>query len=1008
MKKYLLSILVLFLAVVVYSCKEEDNNDIDDDINISGILIDNQNLPVPFAEIEFYEEVQTTSKAKTGLLSDKFLAIDTTDEDGNFSVKLPNNENVYAVINHEDFQNKKYKVKDLQKDGSYTFLKGDREPECQATLTLSVVDGNDSPIAETKLLLFRENKLIRKSFTNSEGQFIFEEMCPGDYKIQAQSQGIATEKETFKIEDADNYDLTLRMGQQEEKDSCCNGVVTFYPKDADGNVLNGTKVILYKDGKAIEDPVVKEGKAVIDGLCEGEYTVVFKREGYEDMEFRIEVGCDEEVEVSKTMTAKEEECCNGIIDFNLYNKDEAKVNGTIILKKEGKENRSKKTEEGKARFEELCEGKYTIVIESEDYKRMEFTYEIKCDDSLTINKTLEATEEKDSCCDGVVTFYPKDADGNVLNGTKVILYKDGKAIEDPVVKEGKAVIDGLCEGEYTVVFKREGYEDMEFRIEVGCDEEVEVSKTMTAKEEECCNGIIDFNLYNKDEARVNGTIILKKEGKENRSKKTEEGKARFEELCEGKYTIAIESEDYKRMEFTYEIKCDDSLTINKTLEATEEKDSCCDGIVTFYPKDADGNVLNGTKVILYKDGKAIEDPVVKEGKAVIDGLCEGEYTVVFKREGYEDMEFRIEVGCDEEVEVSKTMTAKEEDCCEGVFQILLKDKDSGEKVNGTVVLKQEGKESRSKKTDGGYAKFEELCEGKYTVVIETENHERMEFTVEIDCDKELEITKELTAKEDECCDGIFWIGLTDEDGNNVNGTVVVIREGKETRSKKTENGSTYFEEMCKGKYTIVVETEKHERLEFTIEQGCNDTLEVSKKLELKEEECCDNALTLYISDSKDSSNIENFTVKFWKDGKLVKEVKKSSGDKIEEICKGSYGISITKDGYEGVEFEMEFDCTQSKSIEKVLKKKTDCCDAVIKTLVKDENNRAIEGAEVEYWLDGKVVAQGKTNADGGFAEDGLCLGEYTIVIKKDGYQTIETTMKVTECKTLQETFKLKK
>ena len=52
-------------------------------------------------------------------------------------------------------------------------------------------------------------------------------------------------------------------------------------------VINGTKVFIYKDGKVIEDPIVKNGKAVIDGLCEGKYVIVYKHEKYEEKEMAV-------------------------------------------------------------------------------------------------------------------------------------------------------------------------------------------------------------------------------------------------------------------------------------------------------------------------------------------------------------------------------------------------------------------------------------------------------------------------------------------------------------------------------------------------------------------------------------------------------------------------------------------------------------------------------------------------------------------------------------------------
>jgi len=1012
MKKYLLSIAIMLLVVFVYSCKDEDDDQhLDDSVIFTGKIIDNQDIAIPFAEVEFYEEVPTSGKSQTKLLSDKFITSDTTDEEGNFSVTIPDNENIYMMILHQDFQNKKYKIKEIKNKDGLTLLKGDKEVECTATLNVVLTDEDGKAVSDAYIKLTRDDKLIKKAKTNDNGKFTFEEVCPGDYNIAAFKNDNSVSESNYKIVSDETYDLSLKMQQQDkdsccegsiqfnlkdkesgdkangtvilkqdgkekrskktdggstkfeelcegeytvvienethermeftyevdcneeyeitkeltkkdEKDSCCEGKFELFPIGKDGKVINGAKVFIYKDGKVIQDPVVKDGKAVQEDLCEGKYTIVIKAEGYEDLEYTIELGCNKTVESEKEMTVKEDDCCDASLSMVLKDKESGdKVNGTVILKQDGKEKRSKKTDGGSTKFEELCEGKYTVIIETENHERMEFAYEIDCDKEYELTKELTKKDEKDSCCEGKIEFYPIGKDGKVINGAKVFIYKDGKVIQDPVVKDGKAVQEDLCEGKYTIVIKAEGYEDLEYTIELGCNKTVESEKEMTAKEDDCCDGSLSIVLKDKESGdKVNGTVILKQDGKEKRSKKTDGGFAKLEELCEGKYTVIIETETHERMEFAYEIDCDKAQELTKELSKKDNKDSCCEGIMKFYPIGKDGKVINGAKVYIYKDGKVIEDPVVKDGKAVADGLCEGKYTIVIKAEGYEDLEYTIELGCNKTVESEKEMTAKEEDCCDASFQVLLKDKDSGKTINGTVILKKEGKENRSKKTDGGYAKFEELCEGKYTIVIETEDHERMEFTYEIDCDKEIEITKELTAKDDDCCEGSLWLQTKDKDGNKVKSTIVLRRDGKEVKTKTSDNGYFVIGELCKGKYSVLIEAEGFEKMEFTYEQGCNDTVEVGK----------------------------------------------------------------------------------------ILTKKEDCCEAIIKSIVKDNDNKAVEGATVEYWLDGKIVKEGKTNADGVFIGKDLCLGEYTIVIKKDGYNTIEENWNIEKCDDFQETFKLKK
>ena len=245
----------------------------------------------------------------------------------------------------------------------------------------------------------------------------------------------------------------------------------FYPLGEDGAVLNGAKIIIYKDGKAIADPVVKDGKAIASELCEGKYTIVIKAEGYEENEFNVELGCSQSKDIEKEMTKKkkeeEEDCCNSTFQIQLKDKDGKAVNGTVVLKKEGKENRDKNSENGYAKFEEVCKGKYTVVIESENHKRMEFTYEIDCDKNIEISKTLENKENEEECCDAAIKVIVRDLENKAIQDAEIELWLDGN-----IISEGKSNDGGyyyandLCKGKYTLVIKKDGYQAIETNWEI--------------------------------------------------------------------------------------------------------------------------------------------------------------------------------------------------------------------------------------------------------------------------------------------------------------------------------------------------------------------------------------------------------------------------------------------------------------------------------------------------------------------------------------------------------------
>ncbi len=538
-----------------------------------------------------------------------------------------------------------------------------------------------------------------------------------------------------------NKNITLEL-----KDDCCISTNTTI-KNKDGEPLKGVKVQLRKDMKTLKKGISDENGVVeFSGICENEYEFRIVADGYEVLE-EIEnlESCDETYEFSYTLNSKnDEECCDAILKFLIKdNKSKEYLKGaSVALKLDGKtifEDR-KTNADGYVIEDNLCKGKYTVIIEMDGYKTIETTWNLeKCDD---FQEHFWLEKENEDCCESALIFMPKNKDGEILNGTKVFIYKDGKVIEDPVVKNGKAVIDGLCEGKYVIVYKNENYEEKEVAVELGCDEEKTVEHVLTKKnDEECCDAILKFLVKdNKSKQYLKGaSVTLKLDGKtifEDR-KTNADGYVIEDNLCKGKYTVIIEMDGYKTIETTWNLeKCDD---FQEHFWLEKENEDCCESALIFMPKNKDGEILNGTKVFIYKDGKVIEDPVVKNGKAVIDGLCEGKYVIVYKNENYEEKEVAVELGCDEEKTVEHVLTKKnDEECCDAILKFLVKDNKSKQYLKGaSVTLKLDGKtifEDRKTNADG-YVIEDNLCKGKYTVIIEMDGYKTIETTWNVEkCD----------------------------------------------------------------------------------------------------------------------------------------------------------------------------------------------------------------------------------------------------------------------------------
>ncbi len=634
-----------------------------------------------------------------------------------------------------------------------------------------------------------------------------------------------------------------------------------------------------------------------------------------------------------TVTLEDKKDCCGSIELSIKDEDgnalknvEVKVRQDMKVLKKGKSD-----ENGKVKFEGLCLEEYELRLAIDGFKVIEEIVTIEnCDEIKTIDfKMISTQSEEDTCCDGVFIFKPKDKDGNILNGTKVYIYKDGKVIQDPVVENGKAVQDGLCEGKYTIVYKLEGYDNKEIQVEIGCDEE-------------------------------------------------------------------------KTLEHTLE---------NKNLD-------CCEGKVKLTVKDKDGNVLKNAAVRLWKGStKLTELKTDANGYVEFKELCESnEYSISIFADGFEEYEFDFDVDCNKELTFEKSLNAKEE-CCDAILKFIVKDNSSKSAIEGAkITLKLNGKVIYEKKATDNEGEYlaKELCKGKYTVIIEKEGYKTIETVWNVEkCDT---FQEQFWMESDkDCCDGFVRLKVTDENGNLLKNKTVRLWKGssKLKEVKTNDNGIVEFGDLCEGNdYSISIISEEHEDFEFGFDLGCNKELNFEKALKTKSE-CCDAILKFIVKDGKSKSALEGAKITLKLNGKVVYEKKATDNEGeflAKELCKGKYTVIIEKDGYNRIETTWSVEKCDTFQENFWMEPISDCCDAVLKFIVMDnETKSAIEGAKVTLKLNGKVIYEKKaTDKEGEYLAKELCKGKYTVIIEKDGYNTIETTWNVEKCDTFQEHFWMKK
>ena len=923
--KSMIRILTISLVTVLLfmSCKEDQPSKPSDmDISYSTNLIDSRDNPVINAIVNIHE----TDKSDV-------IATDTSDEDGFISfdkISVPT-ENITFSISHPLYNslNLNYSDIDNKKNGSVTL---EDKKDCCGSIELTIKDKDGNVLKNVEVKVRQNKELLKKGTSDENGKVKFEGLCLEEYNLRLALDGYKVIEETINIENCDDTKLIdfKMISTQSDEDTCCDGVFIFKPKDKDGNILNGTKVYIYKDGKVIEDPLVENGSAVQDSLCEGKYTIVYKLDGYENKEVQVEIGCDEE-------------------------------------------------------------------------------------------KTLEHTlEKKSDCCDGKVKIIVKDDKGNVLKNAAVRLWKGkNKLTELKTDANGYIEFKELCESnEYSISIFADGFEEFEFGFDLACNKELSFEKKLTTKED-CCDAILKFIVKdNKTKSSLeDAKITLKLNGKVILEKKLTDSEGEFlaKELCIGNYTVIIEKDGYKRIETSWKIENCDTFQETFSMEPISD---CCNGKVKITVKDENGNVLKGVTVRLWKGSKQLTElKTDANGYIEFKELCESnEYSISILSEEYEGQEFKFEIGCDKELTFEKKLKVKS-DCCDAILKFIVKDSKTKSALEGAkITLKLNGKVIFEKKATDKEGEFlaKELCKGKYTVIIEKDGYNRIETSWNIEkCDT----FQETFSMEpiNNCCDGFVRVKVTDENGNLLRNKTVNIWKGstKLKDAKTNDNGIVEFGDLCEGNdYSISIVSEEHEGVEFKFELGCNKELNFEKSMKTKKA-CCDAILKFIVKDSKTKSVLEGAKITLKLDGKVIFEKKATDKEGeflAKELCKGKYTVIIEKDGYNRIETSWNVEKCDTFQETFSMEPISDCCDAVLKFIVMDnETKSAIEGAKITLKLNGKVIYEKKaTDKEGEYLAKELCKGKYTVIIEKDGYNTIETTWNVEKCDTFQEHFWMKK
>jgi uncharacterized surface anchored protein len=367
---------------------------------------------------------------------------------------------------------------------------------------------------------------------------------------------------------------------------------------------------------------------------------------------------------------------------------------------------------------------------------------------------------------------------------------------------------------------------------------------------------------------------------------------------------------------------------------------------------------------------------------------------------------------------------RHDDSACGKINIIVRDSSTGDVMNNVQVkLRREGRHLKTVHTDSsGRVLISYVPQGTFNLRFAKDGYKVLEpnVTVGDNCDSvNLLIWMNRTMSTgDSCCNGKIILYTKDSTNNTpIQNATIKLWLGNVLKQTQTSNsdGRIVFENLCPGDYSIGMNREGYAGKEFNIGVGCNQTIELTKKLfknSNDDDSCCNGKLILYTKDStSNNAAIQNAIVKLWQGGALKQTKTSESNGRIvfEGICPGTYGVSINREGYFGKEFNITFGCNETIELtKKILKKESDsCCNAKIVLYTKDStSNAAIQNATIKLWL-GSVLKQTKTSeSNGRVVFEGLCPGNYSISMNREGYAGKEFNITVTCNQTIELTKKL--
>ena len=451
-----------------------------------------------------------------------------------------------------------------------------------------------------------EDNVAQTVFTDRNGKAIIQGLLPGIYKV--------TEKSYDKYEQQSAKEVEVKAG--DTASISFNNVVRRgdleVTKTSEDNQIEGIEFTV--NGEGFTQPIFtdKNGKATIQGLLPGVYTVTEKSyDKYEQQAAKeVEVKAGDTASISFNNVVR-----RGDLEVTKTSEDNQIEGIEFTVNGEGFTQTIFTDKNGKATIQGLLPGIYKVTEKSYDKYEQQAAreVEVKAGDtsSISFNNVVRRGDLE----------VTKTSEDNQIEGIEFTV--NGEGFTQPIFtdKNGKATIQGLLPGVYTVTEKSyDKYEQQAAKeVEVKAGDTASISFNNVVR-----RGDLEVTKTSEDNQIEGIEFTVNGEGFTQTIFTDKNGKATIQGLLPGVYTVTEKSYDKYEQQAAkeLEVKAGDTsfILFNNVVRRGDLE----------VTKTSEDNQIEGIEFTVNGEGFTQTIFTDKNGKATIQGLLPGVYTVTEK------------------------------------------------------------------------------------------------------------------------------------------------------------------------------------------------------------------------------------------------------------------------------------------------------------------------------------------------------------------------------------------